>query len=60
MPTEEKIYPDNCIFDLEKGTAYPEFYPAIQHSMSAVQAVPFIKDLMYFKTQMLRNEIVDC
>lgn len=45
--------------DIETAPASPEFYPAVSHAMSAVQAVPFIKDLMYFKLQMLRQEIVD-
>ena len=44
------------IIDLENVPVYPEFYKALNHSHSAVQAIPFIRDIAYFKLQTLRNE----
>lgn len=52
MNTQEPI-------DLETLTQHPEKYPALHHAMSAVVAIPYIRDIAYFKLQMLRNEIID-
>lgn len=47
--------------DLETVKPLPELYPAVNHVMGVFQAVPYTKDIVYFKLQMLRNasEIID-
>ena len=45
--------------DLEDVPQYAEFYPTSSGVMSVLNAVPEIKELIYFKLQTSRNEIID-
>ena len=45
--------------DLENIPVHPEFYLAIGHCLKIVQAMPHIRDILYFKLHALRNEIED-
>jgi len=40
--------------NLDSNPQHPEFYPALNHSLSAITAVPSIRELAYFKIQALR------
>lgn len=47
------------IHDLENVPVYPSYYEVLKHSTASTEAIPFIRDIAYFKLQTLRNEIVD-
>lgn len=47
------------IVDLEGVPYIPEIYPHLNQISAILGALPNLKDIVYFKTQMLRNEIED-
>lgn len=45
--------------NLEEVPITPEIYPLVNTVSQITDAVPNIKDHLYFKLQMQRNEIID-